>query len=453
MPNLSLGVAGMHGQIGVGITPRHAANFASAVGSYLEGGRVVIGCDTRYSTPVLRHAVMAALIGCGCEVIDAGIAPAPAVQYLTRELGADGALLIGGAHHAAGWNSLVPVGANGAVFNPVQMQSLLDLYHSGRFRQVRYDALGATTPAPADWQDGYLAAILAPFDVAAIHAAGYTVVGDFTNGAGGELCARLMERLGVKLIAINDNRIGVLPHDPEPRPRASVQVQALIRPLAADLGFVVNSDMTRVALVTCSAETLSEEHTYPIVADQILARRGNPGTVVVNVCSSSALDHVVRLHDGELLRTKVGQCHVVDSLHEASACLGGEGCGSVVFPAVGPWYDAYGSLITVLEAMAQRGVTSSALRARLLRRHIVKRKIPCANSRGYSLVHRLHDAFPDADRDETDGLRFDFQEGWVHLRVSSTEPAVRLIVEWVDVEGAQAMATRVRALIERQNVG
>lgn len=446
---LRIGIAGMRGQIGRALIPPLAIDFSAALATYYDGGPLVVGCDTRVSSPMLRHAVVAALLGCGSTVHDAGIVSEPEFCFSIPRLGARGGLLIGAQHHPKGWNALQPMSATGACFSGVELQELLDVYHSRRYAYRTHDALGQAQAVPAALQDDYLEQLCGRLDTAAIAAAKLTVVADFCNGSGARAGERLAERLGVRLIAINKESSGILPHDPEPRPRSAMQVQSVLRPLQADIGFVFNSDMSRAAVVTNTGETLSEEYTLALVADQVLARR--PGqTVVTNCCTTRTLDDIAARHNAQVFKTRVGQAYVIDRMRELCADLAGDGSGGAAFGAHIPAYDNFMVMGVLLEGMAQRRCMSAELAAALPRYHIVKKAIPSTSSHAYTLLRRMRDLFPDAALSEEDGCRFDWPDGWVHLRASMTEPIVRMIVEWTTREAAEDMAARVRAALERR---
>lgn len=448
---LSLSASGLRGRVGEGLGPPAVHRYAAALGTYVDGEPVVLGRDTRRSAPMLAQAAAAALRSCGCRVWDVGVAPAAFVQYLTGKLGAGG-LLVTGAHHPGGWMALLPLGRSGACASPIEGQNLIELYHAQRFRQLRYGGIGGVSPVPPEWEEKYLDQLCARLDTAGIAKAKLTVVADFCNGAGSNLGKRFADRLGLKLIAINDREDGVLPHDPEPRPRASVQVQALMGPLGADAGFVFSSDLERLAIVTDDGETLSEEYTYPLIADHFLARRGaltEPVNVVANLSTTRTLEHVVSAHGANLVKSAVGAPAVLDRMYDTHAVLAGEGCGSIALGADYPYYDGLLMMGLFLEALALNGHTARQRVDRLLRYAIVKRQISCPVVAAYSLVNRLRQLYPDLEPDDTDGLRFDWPEGWVHLRVSQTERSLRLIAEWPDMETARRKAGEVQAGLER----
>lgn len=449
MRSLRLGSLGMRGKVAAALTPAVAIDFAAALGTYLEGGKVVVACDTRVSSEMFSHAACAALLSCGCDVWNAGVMSAPEVHFAVPHLGADGALLIGAGHHPKGWNALVPLGRTGACFNSAQMQELLDIYHAHRYAASAWDKIGREQPVPATVRGAYLDHLCRQIDVAGIARAGFTVIADFCNGSGSVVAAEFATRLGLKLIAINDTLSGLLPHDPEPRPRSSAQVQSVLKPLGADVGFVFNSDMSRAAVVTSVGETLSEEYTFPLVVDHRLARAASPAWVVTNSCTTRTLDDVVRRHGGQVFKTRVGEPFIVDKMRELVAALAGDGSGSVAFGGHVAGYDSFLVMGVILEAMTAGPRTSAELAGALPRYHIIKKSVPCPSAHAYTLLRSLKNHFPDARLTEGDGFRFDWPDGWVHLRASATEPIVRMIVEWTTRELAEDRALQVRGLLER----
>ena len=449
MQSLRIGIAGMRGQVATALTPKLAMDFASALGTYLDGGTVVVGRDTRISSGMLYNAAVSALLSCGSRVIDAGVLSAPELHFMVPHLKADAGLLVSAGHHPKGWNALIPFTSDGASFTKVELQELLDIYHSRRFGNQPWDRIGEECAAPDGEQDAYLDQLCTRLDTDAIAAAGFSVVADFCNGAGGQISEKFAERMGIKLIAINNKPSGILPHDPEPRPRSALQVHSVLKPLEADIGFVFNSDMSRASVVTSSGETLSEEYTVALVADQILA----PGKkLVTNWCTTKTLDEVAARHRAEIHKTKVGEAFIVDRMLELGAELAGDGSGSVAFGGHIPGYDNFMVMGVLLEAMAKKKATSAELAANLPRHTIVKKKIRTSSSHAYTLLHAMRDHFPDAQVNDADGLRFDWPDGWVHLRASSTEPIIRMIVEWKTREQAEEKALQVRGLLERRGV-
>ena len=449
MRSFKLGTAGMRGMVGSGLTVERAVDFASAFGTLLDGGRVILGCDTRFSTNMLRHAASAALLGCGCEVLNAGIVPAGIIHFLTPHLKADGALLIGAGHQKAGCNAAIPLAAQGNYFNRIELQELLDIYHSHQYLGVPWNKIRKIKPIPEGVVYDYLDALCAVIDTRAIEKANFTVVADFCNGSGGAVGELVAERLGIKMIGINKIFSGILPHEPEPRPRTATQVQSLMSPLNADVGFVFNSDVSRMSIVTDTAETLSEEYTAPLAADYLLAKY--PGSnVVSNICSTRSLDDIVTKHGGELFKTKVGQANVIDKMFETGALIACEGSGSLAGSNWVRGFDAFYVMALILEYMATTGKSLSALCSDIPRYHIVKSTVRCQSSQAYNLLRNIRGMARDGVINEEDGIRIDWEDGWVSVRASATEAVIRLISESKNIEKAADRDFKLRGMIEHQ---
>lgn len=450
MRSFKLGNAGMRGVVGTGLTVERAIDFASAFGTMVDGGRVVVAQDTRSSSNMLYHAVVSALMGTGCRVCDAGIMPAGVVQFLIPRLEAAGGLLIGGGHQAMGWNAAIPLASNGSYLNYIQLQELFDIYRSHQYRQAPWDGIRALEKIPGDSIGNYLDALCKVINVKAVKKAGFTVVVDFCNGSGSVLADQLAARLGIRMVAINRIFSGVLPHEPEPRPRSASQVQSIIGPLNANAGFVFNSDLSRVSLVSDIGEALSEEYTAPLAADYVLAKK--PGMrVVTNICSSRSLDNVVARHGGELYKTRVGQAWGIDRMMELGAGIACEGSGSLATDAWIRGFDGFYVMALILEYMAVSGRKLSELAAEIPRYHIVKSTIRCQASHAYSLIRNIsRELKNEANITEEDGIRLDWEDGWVSLRAASTESVIRLISEARTREIAVDREFHMRGLIEKQ---
>ncbi|MCJ8330030.1 MAG: hypothetical protein HRT89_08320, partial [Lentisphaeria bacterium] len=430
MRKLSLGVSGIHGEIGAGLSPAHAINYASALGTYLEGATIMVGIDTRGSSQMLKHAICSGLMSCGSNIIDAGLCPSALLSYFCKHSDCQAAINISGIHHPMNFNAIQVIDKDGSPYSPVQGQSVMDIYHGQKFRNISWQETGKMSLVDDSLKVAYLDSICAHLDMDAIRAAKFSIVVDFCNGAGSVLADSFAERFGLNMIAINNTADEFLPHDPEPRPRSSMQVKALMDPLSASIGFNFNSDMSRCAVVSCCGETLSEEFTFPLVADRVLERHGSDSIVVTNNCTTRTLDQIVERHGAKLVKTKTGPSHVIDKQEELKAVLCGEGSGSVAYAPHLSAFDGYFTMGIILESMAVRKKSSSELVQMLDRQYkICKRKMPCAASEAYSIIRKMRDQL-DGEIDETDGIRFDWDEGWIHIRPSSTEPVVRIFVEW-----------------------
>ncbi len=449
MKTLRLSPFGLRGFTGDSLTMRAVLDYASAFASFAAGRRVLLARDTRGSSAMLAAAAGSALVAAGCEVLDLGICPAPILQFSVPANGAEGAILIGGGHLAAGWNSIQLVGPDGAPLDPLAGETVLDLYHAGAFARRGWDGLGRLQPAEA-FLAPYLEALTRHLGVAAVRRAGFRVLLDPVGGAACPFLAPLTRALGVDAVAVNGEPSAYLARDPEPRPRNARPLAAMMRPLGAHAGFLFSSDASRVSLVTEEGEPVSEEMSLAIAADQALRRAQGP--VVVNCCTSRMIDDLAAARGVPLIKTPVGQAHVMAGLADEDGVVGGEGSGSVAVPAFSRAFDGFLLMGLVLEAMAVSGRPLSALVGALRRYHIVKRTVRWSAGGSYRALDVLRERRPDVRdgrADETDGFRVDVADGWVHARASRTVPLVRIISESTDRAVAEARAEAwVRAIEE-----
>jgi phosphomannomutase len=448
MRPLRVSGCGLRGFVGDTLSPQVVMDIACAFGTWLEGGTVWVGSDTRDSSPMLARAVKAGLMSCGCNVLDAGVCPAPVLQQAAPRRQAAGAVAISGGHHGMGWNAVTLIGPDGALLDPVTGEGVLDLYHAGDFRRADWQGVGSDQPLEGLFEP-YLDALELVVDGEAIRRAGYTVVIDPVGGAGTPYIRPFADRFGLRLVGIHAQASGYLPREPEPRPRSAQHIAAIIGHVDGDVGFVHSSDMGRTSLVSETGEPASEEYTLTVVARHWLRRR--PGTVVTNCCTSRMLDRVAAEAGVALVKTRVGQAQVLAAVADEEAVLGGEGSGSVVLPAFSLGYDGFLVMALVLDAMAAHDAPLSTLLAQLPKLHIVKRRRACDARAAYHAVDVVRQRLLDAgvDRmDLTDGVRIDRDDGWVHVRPSQTEQLIRVISEAGSRERAELEADRVTRMLE-----
>ncbi|MGA1529954.1 MAG: hypothetical protein ACO398_04320 [Kiritimatiellia bacterium] len=449
---LRLASFGMRGFVGESLSLRPVMDFASAFGAFVDGGRVLLARDTRDSSPMLHDAVASALIGSGCEILDLGICPTPMLQFSVKPLEASGGISISGGHNGMGWNSITLIDRDGALLEPAGGETVLDIFHAGDFLRRGTDALGELKPQPY-FHEHYFARLGEVIDGSRIAAAKLNVVIDPLGGAGCPYLKQFAAVAGFNCIAVNDQPSGYLPREAEPRPRSALQMASFIRHVKGHAGFVLSSDMARLSMVTETGEPVSEEFTFALIADYVLSR--TPGTVVTNVCTSRMIDDIARCHGLPVVKTPVGQAYIASRLEDEAGVVGGEGSGSVIVPQFSRGADGFLMMALVLEAMATSGKSLSGLIHALPRYHIVKRGIACESRSGYRALEQVPDHLEELGDplsvDNTDGLRLDWENGWLHARASHTEQIVRVISEDRDrevaVQRAELMVRSIGALI------
>ncbi len=428
---LRLSQVGLRGVVGGGLTAAHVVDFASAFGTFLEPVRpVMIGRDPRASGRMVREGVLAGLMACGHNVVDLGVVSTPIIQHAIRRRDAAGGISIGASHNAAEWNALKFFGPKGTYLSTGEAGELLDIYHLKKFAFLDWHGMGKLDLVDHA-VDRYLDDLAAVYDFEALRR--FRVVVDCCNGTSSVILRRMNERFGFEFILINERPEGVaFAHDPLITPRTiALQLAPLMKPLHADAGFLFDVDSDRVGIATERGEPVSEEIMLPLLADYLLPR--GPGKLVITNLSSTALvDEIAARHGGRVIRVPVGRQATIDALsgyrHDQIA-LAGEGTGAVMMPQFEFVYDGIASMLAVLSMMHERNATLSQILAGYPRFCILKGELPLTSSRIPSLLMDLQNDYSDGRVNTMDGLRVDWPERWFHVRVSQTEPIVRVICE------------------------
>ena len=446
MRQVKVGPLGIRGTVDDGLLLEQVIELASAYATWLGGGPVLLARDTRPSGPMLASAVTAACTACGCDVLDAGVCSTAAAQHEADRLGAAGMINITAAHNPARWNGLKLFGPAGRVLSSAQGRQVLDLWHQGEFAHARHDALGQARQAGDPW-DAYLKQLCRWVDRDAIAAAGLRVVIDACNGSGAAVAQRLCDALGVELIPLSCEPTGVFPHLPDPTVANLAQVAAIVRPVEAHAGFGLSSDCERVALVTNDGVPLGRKATLPLLADHELARASAPRVVVAGVACDSRVAKVAGRHGAQVSRCGVGMQEVVGQVQMVRAALGGDNTGGVAIPRMHLAHDGLAAMALMMEMVAQKGVSAAELARTLPVAHVRSLEVPCAMSRAYSAVARVRER-AEGPVTDLDGVRVELDAGWYHVRVSHTEPVIRIHCEADDHEAAAELARTLRLRVQ-----
>jgi phosphomannomutase len=444
MKLLKIGLSGVRGIVGETIVPELVMDFACAFGTFLDSKKVLVGRDTRISGPMLHEATLSALVSTGCEVLDLGVCPTPIIQYMVKSKKARGAVSITAGHNDLKWNALTFIDRNGTYLNMFQGEEVLDIYHLGKFAKVSVDRLGSIKLVE-DYLDVYYKKLSKFINTDAIKRAKFKAVIDPCNGAGAKIIDVFSQHLGFELIPVNNEPNGYFPHDPEPRPRNAQEVASIIKVVNADVGFLLNSDVSRVSLVAENGETLSEEFTLPLIANDYLDKK--PGIVITNHSSSRMIDDVTRKKNCPVVKVKVGQSYSIQSLINEDGVLSGEGSGGIAIPEFQPAFDGFLTMSMILEVMAVRKKKISELVSELPRYHIVKEKIYCPSTKIHSVVNEVKKLYANRDIDSSDGIKVEDTDGWIHVRTSATEPMIRIIAEDISQDKAKERSEEVMNFI------
>lgn len=428
---LRISHVGLRGIVGGGLTANHVVDFACAFGTLLEPGRpVIIGRDPRASGVMLRQGVIAGLLATGHDVVDLGVVSTPVIQHTIRRLGAGGGVSIGASHNSAEWNALKFFGREGVYLSTAEASELLDIYHLRKFDFAAWQGIGRLREESGAI-DAYVTELAAHFDLERLRR--FLVVVDCCNGTSSLILRRLEQRFGLRLVLINERLDGIrFAHEPSTSQQiVGLQLAPLVRPLGADAGFVFDVDSDRVAIATERGEPVSEELVLPLLADHLLPR--GPGKLVITNLSSTALvEEVAARHGGKVLRVPVGRQAAIDALtsyRPEQIAVVGEGTGAVMMPEFRFVYDGIAAMLAILTTMAERGQKLSEILAGYPRYVMLKAQLPLVSARVPDLLMELQERYGDGVVTRVDGLRVDWPGRWFHVRVSQTEPVVRVICE------------------------
>ncbi|MHB1423567.1 MAG: phosphoglucosamine mutase [Gemmataceae bacterium] len=443
-PGLIVSVSGIRGIVGEALTPAAALAFASALGGHTGGGKMVVSRDGRPSGLMLRHAVLAGLTAAGCEVQDIGIAPTPTVGLAVRRLQAAGGIQITASHNPAPWNGLKLFGPDGRVLSATEGRKVQARFESSDGRRVAWNALGTVHDFPHA-EEVHCQRILELVDVPRIRAAELRAFLDANGGAGGPLGRRLLEELHVETTCRGGAADGVFLHEPEPTADNLRDICPLIVAHRADIGFALDPDSDRLALIDEKGRYIGEELTLALAVSFRL--RQERGPIVVNMSTSRVNEDIAAKHGCVCHRSAVGEANVADKMLEVGAIFGGEGNGGVLDPRVGLVRDPFIGMGLVLNLMAETGRKLSELVAELPVYHIVKDKYTVPRERLTSLYESLTKRWPEATVNRLDGLRLDWADRWLHVRTSNTEPIVRVIAEAPKSSDAAGLCQAVSSLL------
>lgn len=441
IPTLKISISGVRGVVGDSLTPTLLTRFAQAFGTHTGSGTIVVGRDPRTSGEMVKHAVIAGILSSGGRVVDIGVCPVPTVQLQVRRRNAQGGIAITASHNPPEWNALKFIGPNGLFLDAGQARELLDIYHQGEYTKVRGDEIRAVEEAEGA-TDLHLKAIL---DVLGPLPAKLRVVLDSCNGAGSLVGPKLLEALGAEVISINVTPDGSFPRPAEPLPENLADLCRTVKEHRADIGFAQDMDADRLAIVSEQGKPIGEDYTLVLAALYVLARE--PGPVVANLSTTSALNAVAKKFGCPLFLTKIGEVHVTDKMQQQNASIGGEGNGGVIYPRINFARDSLVGMALVLHLLTESGKSVSELLESLPRYSLVKEKMVCPSERIAAVLKMLRQEFGEYELDTRDGVKVIMPEGWFLVRGSNTEPIIRIVAESSDEDRAREWVANVYGMV------
>ena len=451
-------ISGIRGTIGGNVndnlTPIDAVKFAAAYGSWLlkrnpnkEKLTVVLGRDARISGKMLSSLVANTLAGLGINVKDLGLSTTPTVEIAVPIEKADGGIILTASHNPKQWNALKLLNEKGEFLNGQDGEDILKLAETDDYKFADVDNLGIYTKEKG-YIDKHIDEVLKLelVDVAAIKNANFKVVVDAVNSTGGIAIPSLLDRLGVECVKLYCEPNGHFPHNPEPLAEHLTDISELVIKENADLGIVVDPDVDRLALVCEDGSMFGEEYTLVACADYVLGQTS--GNTVSNLSSSRALRDVTEKHNGKYRASAVGEVNVVQLMKDTNAVIGGEGNGGIIYPASHYGRDSLVGVALFLSHLAKSKLSCKLLRESYPSYFMSKNKIELTPKIDVDeILKRVSDKYKNEDVSTIDGVKIDFENEWVHLRKSNTEPIIRVYTESSSQTKADELAKNIMDVI------
>jgi len=442
-------ISGIRGTIGgcVGdaLTPLDIVRFTASYATFIRkqsssSNTIIIGRDARISGEMVSNIVSGTLIGCGFDVLDVGLSTTPTIEVAVQIEQSAGGIIITASHNPKQWNALKLLNDKGEFLSAKDGEEILDLAENDAFTFSEVDDLGKYT-FDDSFNDKHIEEVLNLnlVNVDLVKSAGFKVVVDAVNSTGGFMIPRLLEKMGVECVKLYCEPNGKFPHNPEPLPKNLTEISKLVVEEKADFGIVVDPDVDRLAMVCEDGSMFGEEYTLVAVADYVLSK--TPGNTVSNLSSTRALRDVTNNHNGSYEASAVGEVNVVDKMKATNAIIGGEGNGGVIYPEMHYGRDALIGVALFLTQLAERKISAKTLRDSYPNYFISKNKIQLTPEIDVdAILTTLEEKYKNEQITTIDGLKIDFQEGWVHLRKSNTEPIIRIYAESEGEEKANKFA-------------
>ncbi len=444
------GTIGGSGGLSADVVLRYTGAMAQWICQNHLPKKVVVGRDARPSGRWILHLVKGMLQSMGIDVVDLGCTTTPTLQLMVTDHQAGGGIMISASHNPAGWNALKLLNRRGEFLTLSESQVVKELATHHAFVHAPEDNIGSCA-TDTDAIQKHIEKILqlSLVDKTTIQKRAYRVVVDCINSSGALCVPPLLSALGAQeVITLNHEPNGLFAHMPEPLPEHLTTLADQVVQRKADVGFAVDPDVDRLAIVCEDGSLFGEEYTLVAVADYVLRRR--PGNTVSNLSSSRALKDVAEKYGCNYFSSPVGEVHVVARMKEVGAVIGGEGNGGVIFPELHYGRDALVGIALFLSALATSGTTCSALRAALPSYVLIKKKLhlPILQD-GDRILEALRRKYATYPMNTEDGLRIDFEQSWVHLRRSNTEPIVRIYAESPEASTAEELVNQIMADIHQ----
>ena len=442
------------GKVGEGLNPLDIVKFTSAYATLIrrtatvDSNEIVVGRDARVSGEMVKNVVCGTLMGMGFDVINIGLASTPTTELAVTMAGACGGIILTASHNPKQWNALKLLNEHGEFLNAAEGKEVLRIAEAEAFEYADIDHLGSYTEDNS-YNEKHIDSVLALklVDVDAIRRANFRVAIDCVNSVGGIILPQLLQRLGVQHIEkLYCEPTGDFQHNPEPLEKNLGDIMNLMKEGKADVAFVVDPDVDRLAMICEDGTMYGEEYTLVTVADYVL--KHTPGNTVSNLSSTRALRDITRKYGMQYYAAAVGEVNVVTKMKETNAVIGGEGNGGVIYPESHYGRDALVGIALFLSHLAHEGKKVSELRASYPNYFIAKNRIDLTPQTDVdAILAKVKEMYKDEEINDIDGVKIDFPDKWVHLRKSNTEPIIRVYSEASTMETADELGKRIMDIV------
>jgi phosphomannomutase len=441
-------ISGVRGIVAESLTPAIIQKYALAFGTFMNKSPLIVGRDSRTSGTSISNILKGCLQATGCEIIDIGVVPTPTVQMEILHHNAAGGVAITASHNPSEWNGIKFMDANGRLLSPEKAGQVYELADRGDFIYKDWKQVGNEI-RDSGANERHIKAILGlPFiDISALKKRKFSVAVDCVNGAGGMIIPQLLKELGCKVTPINEQPDGRFAHTPEPLPENLGQLKKLVKESKTDIGFAVDPDVDRCAIVDNKGQAVGEEYTLALAVKFCLSKK--LGSVVVNMSTSRACEDIAKYYNCPFVRSKVGEINVVEEMLAQNAVIGGEGNGGVILPELHLGRDAPVAIAITLQSLLEYDESAEELVKSLPRYYMVKEKINIEGKNPDIIINKLIDQFTDKKVDLLDGLKIDEENYWVQLRKSNTEPIIRIIAEAKTASEALSIVREYSTIINK----
>ena len=440
-------ISGVRGLVISHLTPQVAVEYAKALHKYIPDGVIVAGRDSRPSGDIILESMCEQLVLLGRTIIHCGIVPTPTVQFMVHNTEAVGGFIVTASHNPIEWNGLKFVREDSTFFHPNDCENLFEIVDKNSVIENAQDP-GMIWPEKNAIQKHIISCVgLKCISLNRIQKRKFKVVIDSINGAGSQALPLMLQSLGCEVIELNCEPDGNFTRGTEPLPENLMTLSQMVKDHSADVGFAIDPDADRLAIVNEKGDPLGEEYTIVLAADGYLTEMNQKEKFVLNLSSSLALDKLAEIRGSSVVRSAVGEINVVNKMNKVNSNLGGEGNGGVILRECHLGRDSLVGVTMILNRMSQSNDPLSVIHQSLPQFIIVKDKVNLEGIDAEDIIKRATKLFKNVEKNTLDGIKFIWKDRWVHLRKSNTEPIIRIYSEASDENQALELINKIKSLI------